>query len=191
MQMKRVHNNAGGTVHNNARETCIVRQVQEMYAPFNIKMCISCQGEKCTFYASKVKTCSMQCTYSMLKDQWRTSNVTCTFYATKRIRIVQDAFMQYVWWHNTCYKQCRAWCLGNAINKQSSALESTSWGEWRWTALLWRGSPLVFFEHLPSTHSSKVLKCWQEATSACRSYGCRFSSWSYSQLSLFSNWMTY
>ena len=35
-------------------------------------------------------------TYSMQKDQRRTSNVMCIFYATTRISIVQDAFMQYV-----------------------------------------------------------------------------------------------
>ena len=57
--------------------------------------------------------------------------------------------------------QYNAWCLRNAINKRSGALESTSWGEWRWTALLRRGSPLVLFEHLPSTYSTKALKYWQ------------------------------
>ena len=57
--------------------------------------------------------------------------------------------------------QYNAWCLMNTINKRSGALESTSWGEWRWTALLRWGSSPVLFEHLPSTHSTKALKYWQ------------------------------
>ena len=167
-----------------------------MYALCNIKLRISCQGEKCTFYASKVKTWSMRCTYSMQKDQRRTSNVMCIFYATTRISIVQDAFMQYMWWYDVCYKKCRAWCLGNVINKQSGYLDNTSWGEWRWIALLWWGSPLVFLELLPCVLRTLSFNSQYKGSDMLsrihhvEHFGCRLSSWPYSQLSLFSNGVT-
>ena len=120
---------------------------------------------KCDWYPNKwsqTELLWMNCTYNIVHD-WERNLIGTMHY--------------------------NAWCLRKAINRRSGALESTSWGEWRWTALLRRGSPLVLFEHFTFNSQYKGSEMLTRVLHV-EHFGCCLSFWSYSQLSLFSNGVT-